>query len=76
MGETPKWIKRRVRLRMQETGEKYTKTLRDIKAELEAQTKRENTRVYRHEAETDPRGHDADGACCHRAKIAPLPEES
>lgn len=36
MGDTPKWMKRRVRERMKLTGEKYTKTLRDIKAEADA----------------------------------------
>ena len=35
---TPRWMKRLVRERMKETGEKYTKTLRDIKAEVAAGT--------------------------------------
>lgn len=33
---TPQWIRRRVRARMAETGEKYTTALRAVKAEIEA----------------------------------------
>lgn len=34
MGDNPKWLKRRVRARMAETGEKYTKALRAIQDEM------------------------------------------
>ena len=33
--QTPKWMKRLVRQRMAETGEKYTQALRAVKAERE-----------------------------------------
>jgi hypothetical protein len=41
MGDNPKWLKRRVRARMAETGEKYTTALRHIQAELEEKHNRE-----------------------------------
>lgn len=31
-----------------------------------------NRRVFAHEVETDPRGHDANGACCLRARLTPI----
>lgn len=34
MGDNPKWLKRRVRARMKETGEKYTTALRAVQAEI------------------------------------------
>lgn len=36
MSETPKWLKRKVRARMAETGEKYTQALRRIQEEWAA----------------------------------------
>ena len=36
MGDNPKWLKRKVRARMAETGEKYTQALRHIQEELAA----------------------------------------
>lgn len=35
MGDNPKWLKRKVRARMKETGEKYTTALRAIQKERE-----------------------------------------
>ena len=35
MGDNPKWLKRKVRARMKETGEKYTTALRAIQKEME-----------------------------------------
>lgn len=42
VGETPKRIKKIVRARMKETGEKYTVALRAVLAELEAQEGKES----------------------------------